>query len=145
MVHATKSAVCAMFPIGRCVVAENPEEGLRDISGVRLQYIFMDPACGDKSETHTVREYFESFGIPVEDEFFMKWQQTVLKLRDVFRRIEKEVRMEVMEQVWTAAFTGLYLHYNTAADFMPQFEANAEKFSELVDLVLREGGFKPEA
>lgn len=74
----------------------------------------------------------------------MKWQQTVLKLGDAFRRIEKEVRMEVMEQVWTAAFTGLYLHYDMAADFMPQFEANAEKFSALVDLVLWEGGFKPE-
>lgn len=145
MVHKAKPAVCAMFPIGRCMVAENPEEGLRDISRARLQYIFMDPACGDKSETHTVKEYFELFGIPVEDEFFMKWQQTVLKLGDAFRKIEKEVRMEVMEQVWMAAFTGLYLHYDTAADFMPQFEANAEKFLKLMDLVLRDGRFKPEA
>lgn len=75
----------------------------------------------------------------------MKWQQTVLKLGDAFWKIEKEVRMEVMEQIWSAAFTGLYLYYDTEADFMQQFEANAEKFSELMDLVLREGGFKPEA
>lgn len=88
--YKSKPAVCAMFLIGRCMVAENPEEGLRDISRVRLQYIFMDPACGDKSETHMVRDYFESFGISVEDEFFMKWQQTVLKLGDAFQKIEKK-------------------------------------------------------
>lgn len=141
MVHAAKPAVCAMFPVGRCLVAENPKEGLRDFSKVRLEYIFMNPGCGDKSETHTVREYLESFGISVEDKFFMEWQRTVLRLGDMFRKIEKEVRMEVMEQVWTAAFIGLYLHYDTEADFMMQFKENARKFFDMLDLALRESGY----
>lgn len=141
IVHAAKPAVCAMFPIGRCLVAENPEEGLWDFSKARLQYIFTNPGCGNQSETHTVGEYLESFGISVEDEFFMEWQRTVLRLGDMFRKIEKEVRLEVMEQVWTAAFIGLYLHYDTEEDFMPQFEGNARKFFDMLDLALRESGY----
>lgn len=141
MVHAAKPAVCAMFSVGRCLVAENLKEGLRDFSKARLEYIFMNPGCGDKSETHTVREYLESFGIPTEDEFFMEWQRTILRLGDMFRKIEKKVRMEVMEQVWTAAFVGLYLHYDMEADFMPQFEWNARKFFDMLDLALRESGY----
>lgn len=144
MVHRAKPAVCAMFPIGRCLMAENPKEGFRDFSKARLQYIFMNPECGDKSETHTVREYLESFGVPIEDEFFMEWQRTVLRLGDICRKIEKEVRMEVMEQVWTAAFIGLYLYYDTEADFMPQFKENAQKFFDMLDFVLQESDYNPE-
>lgn len=144
MVHRAKPAVCAMFPIGRCLMAENSKEGFRNFSKARLQYIFMDPECGDKSETHTVREYLESFGVPIEDEFFMEWQRTVLRLGDICRKIEKEVRMEVMEQVWTAAFIGLYLYYDTEADFMPQFKENAQKFFDMLDFVLQESNYNPE-
>ena len=144
MVHNAKPAVCAMFPIGRCLVGENLREGIRDISKTKIQYIFINPACGDKSGTYTVREYLESFGIPVDDEYFMEWQRTVLQSVNILRKAEKEVRKEVMEQAWSAAFTGLYLHYDTKEDFMLQFEENVEKFVGTVELILRDGGFNPE-
>lgn len=46
-----------------------------------------------------------------------------------------------MEQVWTAAFIGLYLHYDTEADFMMQSKENARKFFDMLDLALRESGY----
>ena len=143
MVHNAKPAVCAMFPIGRCLVGKNSGEGIRDISKTNIQYIFVNPGCGDKSSTYTVREYLESSGIPVYDEYFMEWQRTVLRSVNILRKAEKEVRKEVMEQVWSAAFASLYLHYDTMADFMPQFAENVEKFSGMMDQILHNGGFNP--
>lgn len=143
IVHKAKPTVCAMFPIGRCIVAANPKEGLKDIRQGQFQYIFSNPGCGDNSETYTVREYLESFGIPIEDSFFQKWQQTILDMGNFFQKIEKAVSHETMELVWRAAFIGLYLHYETKEDFMPQFEDNVKNFFDMLHLVFPDGGDKP--
>lgn len=140
MVHKAKPTVCAMYPIGRCLIAANPKEGLNDITQNKLQYIFSNPGCGDNLETHTVREYLESFGVSVPDEFFMKWQQTILDMGNFFRKIEKVVSQETMELVWTAAFQGMYLHYDIEQNFMPQFESNSKSFFDMLDSVFSEGG-----
>lgn len=59
-----------MFPIGRYlalpsdgIFPENPEE-------LSVGYVFNDPECGDGSETHTVREWFHKFNIPLKDDYF---------------------------------------------------------------------------
>lgn len=140
LVHKAKPTVCAMYPIGRCLMATNPKEGLNDVTRNQLQYIFSNPECGDDSETHTVREYLESFGIPVEDDFFLKWQQTILDMGNFFRKIEKIVSKETMELVWTAAFTGIYLHYDIGQEFVSQFTDNVKKFFEMLHSVFPEGG-----
>lgn len=132
-VHRAKPTVCAMFPIGRCIMADNPQEGLKDIDASQIQYIFNNPGCGDASEDHTVREWLETFGIPVPDEFFIKWQQTVLKMGNILRTIEKGMSLNIMEQVWNAAFVGLYLSYDLEKEFLPQFEANTKKFFDMMD------------
>ena len=140
MVHKAKPIVCAMYPIGRCLMATNPKEGLKNITQNQLQYIFSNPECGDASETHTVREYLESFGIPVEDDFFLKWQQAIFDMGNFFRKIEKAVSQETMELVWTAAFTGMYLHYDIGQEFVPQFESNSKSFFDMLDSVFSERG-----
>ena len=55
----------------------NPSE---KISASQIQYIFTNPGCGDNAETHTVREWLGEFGMSLEDEFFVKWQQAVVEL-----------------------------------------------------------------
>lgn len=132
LVHKAKPTVCAMFPIGRCLIAQNQKEGLTSVSEDMVQYIFIDPECGDQSETHTVRSYLESFGIQTPDRYFIRWQQTVLDMCRILPKIEKIRKPEEIEMVWTAVLTGLYLHYDTSADFMPQFESNIEKFFRIV-------------
>ena len=139
-VHRAKPTVCAMFPIGRCLVADNPQEGLKDDDMSQVQYIFSNPGCGNQSENHTVREWLESFDVPVPDEFFVKWQKTVLKMGAIFRIIEGGMSRNIMEQVWGAALVGIYLNYDTDADFLPQFEANIKKFFDMMDTAFSLGG-----
>lgn len=146
LVHRAKPVVCAMFPIGRCLVADNPEEGIRDFSKTRLEYIFVNPICGDRSETHTVREYLELFGIPAEDDvYFMKWNQTILKMGSIFREVEKAVSMKAMNTVWTAAFAAVYMNYDTNKDFMLQFDENTKRFFDMMNSALHDAGFNPKA
>ena len=142
-VHKAKPTVCAMFPIGRCIIADNPQEGLKDINKSQVQYIFTNPGCGNDTETHTVREWLELFGISVPDEYFIKWQQTVLELGNIFRTIEKDMSSNIMEQVWSAAFVGVYLHYETGREFMPQFEENTKKFFGMMNSAFSLGGDNP--
>ena len=139
-VHRAKPTVCAMFPIGRCIMADNPQEGLKDINTSHVQYIFNNPGCGNASETHTVQEWLESFGVPIPDDFFVKWQQAILKMGNIFRTIEKGMSSNIMEQVWNVAFVGLYLSYNLDQKFLPQFEANTKKFFDMMDSVFSFGG-----
>lgn len=110
--------------------------GHRIVYGSYLQYFHVCNAF-------LLREYLESFGIPVPDEFFKKWQQAILEMGNIIRKIEKTVSKENMEQVWTAAFLGIYLHYETKKDFMPKFDVNIQKFFDVMDLAFSEGGDKP--
>lgn len=132
MVHKSKPVVCAMYPIGRCLILAGKTAANIDMDSV--QYIFNKPDCrgSDCTETHTVREWLEYFAISVEDEFFIQWQRLVMEMGSVFREIEKKISDETMEMLWTAAFVGLYLHYQTELDFMTQFEENAQKFIALL-------------
>lgn len=124
-VHKAKPAVCAMFPIGRCLKMD--EMGKKDITTDDILYIFQDPGCGDTAETHTVREWLGSFGMSVEDGFFVEWQKVVMELCTLFRKVEKMLSPDTMMMVWQSAYVGLYLHYDMVVDFMPQFRENAKK------------------
>lgn len=132
-VHKAKPVVCAMFPIGRCLIYE--QEGQSEKNASQIQYIFNEPGCGDDSETHTVREWFESFGIPLEDEFFIKWQKVVLELGQMFRTLENIVSTEAMQKLWLAAYIALYLNYDMEQEFLQQFEENAQEFLSLVSCI----------
>lgn len=127
-VHKAKPAVCAMYPIGRCLKMD--EKTIKDITADDILYIFQHPGCGDERETHTVREWLESFGMSVKDEFFIEWQKVVTELCMIFRKVEKMLSPNTMMMVWQSAYVGLYLHYDMAADFMPQFTENAKKVLE---------------
>lgn len=124
-VHNAKPAVCAMYPIGRCLKVG--ERDIKDITTDDILYIFQNPECGDETETHTVREWLESFGMSVEDEFFIEWQKVVTELCLIFRKVEKMLSPNTMMMVWQSAYVGLYLYYDMSADFLPQFTENAKK------------------
>ena len=131
-VHKAKPTVCAMFPIGRCLKFEADKDPSGQISTGQIQYIFNDPGCGDNAETHTVREWLGEFGMSLEDEFFVKWNRTIMELGQFFREAEKTASERTMELAWMAAFAALYMHYETDKEFMPQFEENTEEISALL-------------
>ena len=107
----------------------NPSE---KISASQIQYIFTNPGCGDNAETHTVREWLGEFG---------KWQQAIMEFGQFFREAEKTASGRIMELSWTAAFVGLYLHYETDQEFLPQFEKNVLEITALLQMApIKEGG-----
>lgn len=127
-VHKNKPAVCAMFPVGRCLKMDEKE--VKDITTDDILYIFQNPGCGDEREIHTVREWLESFGMSIKDEYFIEWQKTVTELCMIFRKVEKMLSPDTMMMVWQSAYVGLYLHYDMTVDFMPQFTENVKKVLE---------------
>ena len=90
----------------------------------RIEYIFSKPNCGDTTESHTVREWLEQFGIPLDNDFFVKW---CVIMRDVSACIEvlfkKEQVEEIVHLVEISIFK-LYLDYDLEQEFMEQFEKN---------------------
>lgn len=123
-VHNAKPTVCAMFPIGRCIQMDADNKNA-EMNADDIRYIFTDPGCGDNSETHTVREWLQKFGIPLEDEFFLAWNRVIAELGDIFRKGEKVLKEKTMIAVWNATFVKLYLDYDMDKEFMPQFKENA--------------------
>lgn len=87
IVHSAKPAVCAMYPLGRCMAVENVPGA--DAREGKTLYILNHTECGDASGTYTVREWLGMFGIPAEDEFFKKWQKTAVYLAQKFNEMEK--------------------------------------------------------
>lgn len=133
----SKPSVCALFPLGRCLKMDEKE--VKDITTDDILYIFQNPGCGDEGESHTVREWLESFGMSVSDEYFIEWQKTVTELCMIFRKVEKMISPSIMLMVWQSAFVGLYLHYDMALDFMPQFTENAKKVLEMMHTAFSDG------
>ena len=133
-VHKAKPTVCAMFPLGRCIRMD--KNSLGDITTQDVRYILDPPDCGDKSETHTVREWLQSFNLPLEDEFFVAWNRCLMKLSPQFKKLEK-MRVN-MNPIWQGSMVLLYLLYDTEQDFMPQFESHVDKAMEMLDTLVKE-------
>ena len=108
-----------------------------------IKYIFTNPGCGDDSESHTVREWLNEFGIPLEDEFFLAWNQLISELGNVFRKGEKVLSEDGMNAVWNLTFVKLYLDYDMSKDFMSQFKENvAEILAVMRMMPMKKGGKK---
>ena len=105
-----------MFPIGRYlalpsdgIFPENPEE-------LSVGYVFNDPECGDGSETHTVREWFHKFNIPLKDDYFFAWTKTKATLSKHLRFLEGRLSEKTMVSIWNATLITLYLNYEVKTD-----------------------------
>lgn len=134
-VHNVKPAVCAMFPLGRYVAMDaqkDPQERLKDMT---VKYLLQPPECGDESETHTVREWLTGFDIATEDEFFIKWNCALQDLGELLKQHEKKQDMMTMVEIWAMTRVVIYLMYDTAKPFLPQFEANVQGMVDLLNNV----------
>lgn len=133
-VHDVKPTICGLFPLGRATVHE--KEALDDPNipdEWHTEYFFTNPGCGDDKRSYTVREWLSSFDIPLEDEFFMEWQQTIIHLSNVCRNLDELVRPELMQHLWNQIVVPMYLDYDISKEFMPQFKVNAAKLKALCE------------
>lgn len=127
MVHDSKPGVCAMYPIGRGFMIKAGKYTPESINFENVIYFFNGAHCGN-DETHTVREWFASFGIPIEDEFFIEWQKTVTELHNIIEIAEKNFAKEsTLESLWNGIYVALYQDYDITKEFLPQFLSNRDK------------------
>lgn len=132
-VHRAKPTVCAMYPIGRCIKMEHDEYEKNGFANAQIEYIFNRTDCGDQSETHTVREWLESFGIPAQDESFLLWNRTISAVGRKIHEIEPNYPERAMDLVWSLIFSALYLSYDMGKGFFEQFKENAEKLLDAIN------------
>ena len=136
MIHDAKPAVCAMFPLGRAIRIDKEDAKKDELPPMKVEYIINPIDCGDFSETHTVKDWLESFGIPLEDEYFLKWQKTISMLSPRIQKLEKKLDDNLMDKIISVMYIKLYLDYDLGIDFYPQFVKNADGCVEMVKMIL---------
>ena len=136
MIHDAKPAVCAMFPLGRAIRIDKEDAEKDELPPMKVEYIINPIDCGDFSETHTVKEWLESFGIPLEDEYFLKWQKTISMLSPRIQKLEKKIDDDLMDKIISVMYIKLYLDYDLGTDFYPQFVKNADGCVEMLKMIL---------
>lgn len=134
-VHQAKPVVCAMYPVGRFFQIEQDKSGLEAMSVDGIGYILNKVECFNGSETHTVKEWLESFGVPIKDPFFVKWHQTLSVVGKKIHEIEPKYPDTSMELIWNLVYAALYLNYDVKKDFMDQFSSNADKLIDAMQLL----------
>lgn len=133
MMHDVKPPVCAMFPIGRAVRLEKAKDGsTQQITYDDVQYINNGANCGNGQTKHTVRDWLNEFNIPLEDEFHIKWQNTIIKLSSLLTQALEKLPEEAVSPIWNVVFMALYLHYDTSEEFMPQFDENVRVLLKII-------------
>lgn len=108
------------------------KDRINEVTTADIRYFFTNPGCGDKSETHTVRDWLGAFGIPLQDEFFIQWQKCMMKLSLRFHEMEKKLGPN-MCIVWDSALVLLYLTYEVGMEFEPQFREHVADLQKLLD------------
>jgi len=119
-VHASKPIVCALFPLGRYKkrAEENPD------AQMETGYILQPVTCSGHKPT-TVRTHLESFGIPIQDDFFVKWSETLAYLTTFCgEMIRLGASPMGMQLIWKQIEECLYNLYDTSKEFESQFDGN---------------------
>ena len=101
-----------------------------------IEYFYMNPGCGNNTRTQTLREWFDSFGIPLNDNFFIEWATFQKDFVTLIREAERFLDEAAMRQVWSPIFGILYLCYDLEKEFLPQFRENAEKLLLGLQMIL---------
>lgn len=126
-IHDSKPVICALYPLGRVFVNQNPGALVSGTSETMVRYI-LSGNCGSGKKTHTVREWLSDFGIPENDEFFLLWTKTITELGMLVRDLlEKGITEKRLQPLWNAMFYKLYLDYDLNQDFFQQFQRNTDK------------------
>ena len=136
-VHDCKPTVCALFPLGRVALNSKDGQPLKEGETPEVKYILNDDSCGSAKKVNTVRSWLAKFGIPEQDEFYLLWNKVLMSLTPAVMKLEEEkVSEPALEMLWGAIYETLYLHYDTSQEFMPQFQAVADKLLGLSKAIM---------
>lgn len=132
MVHKAKPTVCAMYPLGRCLAISQDTMSRIETAELKPQFILNEVDCGDNAEEHTVREWLESFGIPVDDQYYIRWQRIAMLASKVIKSVEGSWTHHGLNMLLTLIYNVLYLGYDMDKEFEPQFEERAEELRTIL-------------
>ena len=133
-VHAVKPSVCALYPLGRYMKIDKEDFNAGTLGGASVQYLLQDDVdCGDKTETHTVREWLAGFEIAIEDEAFIAWNEALSMFSPRIKEIETRLKPFSQMLLFESMKVGLYLNYRTDREFLPQLRENIKGFQHLLD------------
>ena len=130
-VHKAKPTVCALYPLGRGINTQSGEHMKKE----DIYYILQPSDCNCTKETHTVRKWVESFGLPVEDQYYVDWMELVSELSKQFREYEKTMAPEKLKAVYEVVSLAMYYSYSIKDAFEPQFEINCQRIREIMKAV----------
>ena len=137
-VHDCKPTVCALFPLGRVVMGTKFGEPIEDLDKMQVKYIINNYTCGSAKRVNTVRSWLDRFGIPEHDEYFLLWTKVCMSLTATIVKLEKaKVSMPVLNMLWDVIFQVLFLQYDVEQEFMPQFQAAADKLLSLSEAIMK--------
>ena len=132
MVHKAKPTVCAMYPLGRCLAISQDTMSRIETAELKPQFILNEVDWGDNAEEHTVREWLESFGIPVEDQYYIRWQRIAMLASKIIKSVEGSWTPNGLNMLLTLIYNVLYLGYDMDKEFEPQFEERAEELRTIL-------------
>ncbi len=118
-VHNSKPNVCALFPLGRSIQLDAKGQ-----SSPSITYILQKVPCGDKRQTHTVRQWLKDAGLPIQDLKFIIWNQAISSLSAKFHEFQKYLSNKELKEIWDYVFVTLYIDYNVDKKFFPQLKSN---------------------
>lgn len=129
IVHKVKPIVCALFPLARFTSKETEN----------FQYALQPVECGSRSESHTVREWLESFNIVAEESLSKLWHERMFEIigkTDQIMQLIGEPEGDAFEAFYTLLFNLMYVGYDNGKEYLPQFTENFDCISEFLDKAL---------
>ena len=118
-IHSAKPSVCGLFPLGRMAAVHDGQSS-------ETLYFLQPLECGKRDQTQTVRQWLKDFGLDQSDEWFQVWQKYIIMLSKLIKLLVTQVPPNLMSKIFSAIFYAMYLNYNMAEDFLPQFKNNMQ-------------------
>ena len=114
-----KPIVCSLAPIGRVVASEHAPKNIGLGEANEITYILTNFPCASMKRKQTVRAWLERFGVPIDDEFFIKWNAAVFKIFATVQKYEGKdgVTDKALEMLWGVIFTVLYIDYSISTKY----------------------------
>lgn len=112
-IHAVKPAVCALFPLGRII---RPDVG--------VQYVLQEVSCNADKTPVKVKDFLAQFGLKESETPAIMWGEIISRLA---LGKQQKLSQTVDDRLNEMIFLFLYLHYDTAQDFLQQLAENIQK------------------
>ncbi len=112
-IHDAEPLVCALYPLGQQI----------ELDGT-VSYFMQEIDCGGQVVEAKRDDYLARYDIQAREQTDVQWAMACIRLSKRAKELEKCLDEVHMKLVQRALYRALYLDYDWAAPYAPQFEAN---------------------